>query len=123
MLTILYWKDDPTGIIALMILCGGDGLAEVIGSHFHSRKLFWSKKKTWPGSLGMLLGGILFTFGVLLIFIEAGVFNQDILFYTPAVLVIGLIAAVFESLPLEDYDNIVIPVVVILSSLVLLPKG
>jgi phytol kinase len=122
-LTILYWKDDPTGIIALMILCGGDGLAEVLGSRFQSRKLFWSKKKTWPGSLGMLLGGILFSLGVLFIYIKAGVFNQEIRFYIPAVVIIGLISAFFESLPFEDYDNIVIPVVVILSSLVLLPKG
>ena len=28
-LTILYWKDSPIGLLALMLLCGGDGLADV----------------------------------------------------------------------------------------------
>ena len=31
LLTIFYWKDLPIGIVALMLLCGGDGLADVIG--------------------------------------------------------------------------------------------
>lgn len=121
LLTIAYWKNDPAGIIALMMLCGGDGLAEVLGSRYKSARLFWSKKKTWPGSLGMFLGGTIFSLAILFIFTQAGVFNQDMRDFVPAVMVIGLIATIFESLPFEDYDNIVIPVVVILSSLVFLP--
>lgn len=122
-LTIVFWKDDPTGIIALMMLCGGDGLAEVAGNRFGKKKLFWSKKKTWPGSTAMLAGGVLLSLGVLSIFILAGVFDHTIWYYTPSIIVIGLVATIFESLPFEDYDNIVIPVVVILCSLVILPKG
>jgi phytol kinase len=122
-LTIAYWKDNPTGIIALMMLCGGDGLAEVVGSRFGKLHLFWSKKKTWLGTLGMFLGGILFSIGILSAFIAAGIFDNNIWYYTPAVLVIGLTATLFESMPFEDYDNIVIPLVVILSSLIFLPKG
>jgi phytol kinase len=122
-LTIVYWKDTPTGIIALMMLCGGDGLAEVVGSRFGKSHLFWSKKKTWLGTLGMLLGGILFSAGILSVFIAAGVFTYNIWYYAPSVVLIGLTATFFESMPFEDYDNIVIPVVVILSSLIFLPKG
>ena len=29
-LTILYWKNSPIGMTALMLLCGGDGLADVV---------------------------------------------------------------------------------------------
>ncbi|MHC1784826.1 MAG: diacylglycerol/polyprenol kinase family protein [Anaerolineaceae bacterium] len=122
-LTIVYWSDAPTGIIGLMMLCGGDGLAEVIGSRFGRSHLFWSKKKTWLGTLGMFLGGILFSIAILAAFIAAGIFTHNIWYYTPAVVFIGLAATFFESLPFEDYDNIVIPVVVILSSLIFLPKG
>jgi phytol kinase len=122
-LTVFYWKDNPTGIIALMMLCGGDGLADVIGSRFGKLKLFWSKKKTWLGSFSMFLGGLLLTLAVLAVFIFAGVFPQNIWYYAPAILLIGFIAAIFESLPFEDYDNLVVPVVVILSSMFLLPKG
>ena len=31
-LTILFWTDSPNGIIALMMVCGGDGLAEILGT-------------------------------------------------------------------------------------------
>jgi phytol kinase len=122
-LTIVYWKDNPTGLIALMMLCGGDGLAEVLGSRFRSARLFWSKKKTWPGSAGMFLGGAIFSMAVWFIFSLAGVFTQELREFIPAVMLISLTATIFESMPFEDYDNIVIPVVVILSSFVFLPKG
>ncbi len=122
-LTIAYWKDNPTGIIALMMLCGGDGLAEVIGSRYGKGRLFWSKKKTWFGSLAMLLGGVILTLLVMSVFLAVGVFPFTLWTYLPAVLAIGFIAAIVESLPFEDYDNLVVPVVVILSSMFFLPKG
>ena len=31
LLTIAFWRRSPTGIVALMILCGGDGLADIVG--------------------------------------------------------------------------------------------
>jgi phytol kinase len=122
-MTILFWKDNPFGIISLMMLCGGDGLADVIGSRFGTTRLFWSKKKTWLGSLAMLLGGVVTTILVISIYIAAGIFKQNIFFYAPAIIAIGLIAAFFESLPFEDYDNLVVPVVVTISCLLFLPKG
>ena len=30
-LTIWFWKDSPVGMVALMLLCGGDGLADIVG--------------------------------------------------------------------------------------------
>ncbi|MFH2104015.1 MAG: phosphatidate cytidylyltransferase [Chloroflexota bacterium] len=56
-LTILFWKDTPIGMVALMLMCGGDGLADVLGRRFKSPPLPWSRQKTVLGSLGMFLGG------------------------------------------------------------------
>jgi phytol kinase len=35
-LTILYWKDSPIGITALMMMCGGDGIADIVGRRIKS---------------------------------------------------------------------------------------
>ena len=36
LMTTLFWKDTPIGIAALMIMCGGDGIADVIGRRIKS---------------------------------------------------------------------------------------
>lgn len=64
-LTILFWRDSPTGMVALMILCGGDGLADILGKGIKSPRLPWSSRKSVAGSLtiplvSVLLGYLLF---------------------------------------------------------------
>jgi phytol kinase len=109
-LTILYWKDSPTGIIALMLLCGGDGLAEVIGKKYGKTPLPWSKRKSWAGFLAMFAGGLVFSLLMLWIYQFAGVFAGSLASYIPAVSVIAFVGMIVESLPIEDIDNLTIPV-------------
>jgi phytol kinase len=61
-LTILFWRESPIGIVALMVLCGGDGLTDIVGQHMDSAALPWSAKKTVAGSVTMLLGGFILAF-------------------------------------------------------------
>ncbi len=35
-LTLGFWKTTPIGVVAMMLLCGGDGLADMIGSRMKS---------------------------------------------------------------------------------------
>jgi phytol kinase len=107
-ITILYWKDNPIGIVALMLLCGGDGLAEIIGRRYGKVRLPWNKNKSWVGSFGMFLGGWLFAIGILEVYILAGIFSPSIGSYLPAVTWIVLGATLVETLPLSDIDNITI---------------
>src|SRR5512133_1227742 len=102
-LTILYWKDSPIGITALMLLSGGDGLADIVGKRFGKTRLFWSTNKSWAGSAAMFLGGVSFTFMVLFIFIQAGVFTTPFFSFIVPVLWIGLVCTAIESLPIEEY--------------------
>jgi phytol kinase len=125
-LTLLFWKDSPVGIVALMLLCGGDGLADILGKRLGQRPigpfsghLPWSPRKTWVGSLGMFLGGWLLSLVVLGIYLAAGVFQGTLLDYLPAVTLIALAATVVESLPLKDLDNITVPGVAVLLGLLL----
>ncbi len=68
-LTLIFWRTSPLGIAALMILCAGDGLADVIGSRASSSPvLSWSHRKTWLGSLAMFVGGWLASMALLSVF-------------------------------------------------------
>ena len=40
--TLIYWKDSLIGIPALMMMCGGDGIADIVGRRVRSPKLPWS---------------------------------------------------------------------------------
>lgn len=114
LLTTIYWYDSPIGMIALMVLCGGDGLAEIIGSRFGKSKLPWSNTKSWVGSLGMLLGGWLFSFIVILVFISLNKFSNPLVNFILPITIINLAATLTESLPIKDFDNLSISAISVL---------
>jgi phytol kinase len=107
-LTILYWTNSPIGIIALMLMCGGDGLADILGRHYGKHKLPWSPRKTWMGSIGMLIGGWTLAIAVLAIYIGIGFFKGPLSNYLIPVTVIALAGTFVESLPYPDIDNLTV---------------
>ncbi len=109
-LTIIYWLDTPIGIISLMLMCGGDGLADIIGRRYGSKELPWSKQKTWLGSTGMLFGGWLFAMGILGIFVTAGTFPSPFEHYIFPITMIAIVGSLVESLPIKDIDNITVTI-------------
>jgi phytol kinase len=118
-LTLLFWKDSPTGIVPLMVLCGGDGLADVMGKRLRSARLPWSKNKSWAGSISMLVGGWLFAVVILAIFANFHPFPFELFHYLPGTTLIALAAMVIESLPYNDIDNITVPVISVLLGLIM----
>jgi phytol kinase len=119
-LTIVFWLRTPIGIVALMLLCGGDGLADIVGRRFGSSKLPWNAGKSWFGTLGMFLGGWIFALVVIAIYLAAGVFPGTMSSYLPAITIIALVGTLVESLPLHDVDNITVTLVAVLVGLLLL---
>lgn len=113
-LTLVYWKDSPIGIVALMLLCGGDGLADIVGSRVLSAKIPWSKGKSLAGSAGMLAGGLFFSFVVVAIYSAQGIFTVPFPVYIVPIMVITLAATLVESLPFSDIDNITVPAIAVL---------
>lgn len=107
-LTIIYWKSSPIGIVGLMLMCGGDGLADIFGRKWGARKLPWNKGKSLAGSIGMLLGGWIFSVLIVWIFIANGIFLVSINSYLIPITIISLICTLVESLPIKDIDNITI---------------
>ena len=109
-MTLIYWKDSPIGITALMIMCGGDGIADIIGRRFKSSKLAWSPEKSVAGSLGVFIGGWALTVLILAMFVWAGAFAAPVMRFLAPAAWVALGAMLVESLPFKDVDNITITI-------------
>ncbi|HOM67158.1 MAG TPA: phosphatidate cytidylyltransferase [Brevefilum fermentans] len=110
-LTIVFWRRSPIGIVAMMMLCGGDGLADIVGKKVGGIKLPWSLKKSLAGSLTMLLGGFVFSVLVVWVFVWQNFFPHPMSQYLLPIAVIAVATTITESLPYSDVDNITVPLV------------
>ena len=120
LLTIIFWRDSPVGIVALMLMCGGDGLADILGRRMGEARLPWNREKSWAGSAGMFLGGWVFAILVLAIYIAVNVFSGPLGAYIPALTLIAVVGTLVESLPFKDIDNITVTLAAVLLGLFLL---
>jgi phytol kinase len=111
LITVIYWKDSLIGIPALMMMCGGDGIADIVGRRVRSAKLPWSPEKSVAGTASVLVGGWLMTVLVFAVYVGAGVFAAPLAGYLAPITWIALGAAAVESLPFKDIDNITLTVV------------
>lgn len=119
-ITILFWYDIPTGIIALMILSGGDGLADVFGRRFGETALPWSQQKTWMGMVGMFLGAWVLSIGMMAIYTALHIFNVPLNTLVLPITLITLLATLVESLPINNLDNITVTISAVLVGSLLL---
>ena len=106
LLTIVYWKDSPIGITALMIMCGGDGVADIVGRRIRSPRLPWSPEKSLAGSLSVFVGGALLSALILSVYVGSGIFPPPFSAYLLPIIWIALGAMLVESLPFKDVDNL-----------------
>ncbi|MBN2045154.1 MAG: phosphatidate cytidylyltransferase [Anaerolineales bacterium] len=108
LITIFYWHDSPIGITALMALCGGDGLADVLGRRFGKGKLPWSASKSWMGTFGMFAGSWLLAIFVMAVLSSTGLLTSTLAEMLFPVTIICLAATLVESLPIREIDNITV---------------
>jgi phytol kinase len=113
-ITLIYWKDSLIGIPALMMMCGGDGIADIVGRRVRSPKLPWSREKSLAGSLSVFLGGWLLTLFIFAIYVWLGVFSDPVTRFLMPVTWIALGATSVESLPFKDIDNLTLVIVSVL---------
>jgi phytol kinase len=124
--TLVFWRDSPVGILALMIMCGGDGLADIVGRSWGSARLPWSPRKSWAGSGAMFAAGFGLGSAYLFIFNQLGRFTPSLKTgeTIAAVGAVSLIATLVESLPIVDIDNVTISLAAIAASWLLIdPLG
>ena len=117
--TAVFWRHSPVGILALMLMCGGDGLADVVGRRWGAARLPFSREKSWAGSAAMFLGGFVFAYGFLVLFSQLGLFPLEAgAAGTTALICLG--ATLVESLPFRDIDNLTITLTAVVLGLGLL---
>lgn len=110
LVTLLFWLDSPVGIVALLILCAGDGMADVIGRRFGSAKLPINVRKSWAGSIAMLLSGFLLSLAYVALFNRWGVWAFSVQAAVVPLLLISLVATLIEAVSGADMDNVTITV-------------
>ena len=108
--TLIYWRDSLIGIPALMMMCGGDGIADIVGRRVRSPKLLWSPEKSLAGSLSVFVGGWLLTMFIFTVYVWAGAFSGPITRFLLPVTWIALGTMFVESLPFQDVDNITLTI-------------
>ncbi len=108
-LTVLFGRTSPRAVAALMMLCGGDGLAELAGRAWGRRKLPWSRRKSWMGSAAFFVGGVALTLLVSAVYTRLGLWPGPWRAYWAPTLGVAAAATVAESLPWPEIDNLVVP--------------
>lgn len=93
------------------MMCGGDGIADIMGRRFGSVKIPYNKKKSWVGSISMFIFGFLISIGMLYYFSALGYFQLDWVWTVERVALVSLVATIVESLPITEVvdDNISVP--------------
>jgi phytol kinase len=112
-MTLIYWKTSPIGMVALMLMCGGDGLADIMGRGIKSAKLPWNKGKSVAGSLGMFIGGWVLAAFIVGVFIGAKVFPVSFESTLLPITIIAIAGTAVESLPLAEVDNITVTLIAV----------
>jgi len=110
---------NPTALLIIGCVSGGDGLADIIGRKFGGKKIgIKGSEKTFIGSIGMLIGSILVSSILVLIFsLEVPHFNIAILILP--IIVVSIVATIVEALSPKNTDNFTIFVAVIITILIL----
>ncbi|KAJ6432958.1 hypothetical protein OIU84_020070 [Salix udensis] len=108
---LAFWRESPTGVISLAMMCGGDGVADIIGRRFGSMKLPYNQHKSWAGSVSMFICGFLISIGMLYYYSALGYFQLEWTWTFQRVALVALVATVVESLPITEIvdDNITVP--------------
>ncbi|MDR3171659.1 MAG: phosphatidate cytidylyltransferase [Treponema sp.] len=97
-LLALLLYPSPAASIAIYALAFGDGFASLIGKFFGRIRPAFLKGKSIEGSITC--------------FMMVLVISYQVSFSYKIALIAALTAMVIEALPLEDYDNLAIPVIV-----------
>lgn len=111
--TAVFWRESPVGMMVLSLMCGGDGLADIVGRKFGAAKLPFNKSKSWAGSLAMFAGGAGMSMAFIALYHALGYFPYSLQALLPTVLGTSLMASAVESLPINQTldDNFSVPAI------------
>ena len=108
--TLGWWRSSPVGILALMALCGGDGLADIVGRRLGKIKLPGMKEKSWAGSAAMFAGSFVFGAAFVAWFNSFGAFTPALTIGSilSGSVVASVVVTIIEAVSPRDVDNLLI---------------
>ena len=60
--TLLFWRESPVGFLVVSLMCGGDGVADIVGRRLGKTGKKWPKpfdeRKSFAGSAAMVIAGM-----------------------------------------------------------------
>ena len=99
-LTIIYWNETPHGILSILILCLGDGMAEMIGMHGKHYLKAPFGRKTIEGCVSFIV------FSLITCLIYEYIFFNTIWFIQTLIVVI--VGCITEFVSPSKWDNLII---------------
>lgn len=122
--TAVFWRTSPSGLAALSLMCGGDGLADIVGRRLGAgNKLWFNKNKSVAGSAAMFLGGFGLSMGLTALFHSLGYLDLSAAEAAPRLAVVAAACTAVEALPITAIvdDNISVPVLALVLGNLLFP--
>ncbi len=89
--------DFESAASGIVLICISDGVAAVLGKKLGKKKIFYSPQKTYIGSLGFFISSL-----ILLLLIHPW----------PIALFLTAVATFIESLPLHQFDNLLVSLII-----------
>ena len=114
--TALFWRSSPSGVAALSLMCGGDGLADIVGRRLgKGNKLWFNENKSAAGSAAMFIGGFGLSMGLTALFHSLGYLELTAWAAAWRLAVVAAACTLVEALPITRFvdDNISVPVLAI----------
>lgn len=111
--TAIFWRTSPSGLAALSLMCGGDGLADIVGRRLgKGNKLWFNTNKSAAGSAAMFFGGWGLSLGLTSVFHYLGYLDLDAAAAAGRLAMIAAACTLVEALPIAAVvdDNISVPV-------------
>lgn len=102
------------------MMCGGDGIADIMGRRFGKLKIPYNQQKSWAGSISMFVFGFFVSMGMLYYYSILGYFHMENWVWTmERVALVSLVATVVESLPVTQVvdDNVSVPLASMLTAI------
>ncbi|EOA21194.1 hypothetical protein CARUB_v10001540mg [Capsella rubella] len=115
---VFFWRDSPIGMMSLAMMCGGDGIADIMGRKYGSVKIPYNPRKSWAGSISMFIFGFSISIGLLYYYSSLGYLDMNWGTTFQRVAIVSMVATVVESLPITDQldDNVSVPLATILAA-------
>ncbi|MBK5113815.1 MAG: hypothetical protein KGD59_07880 [Candidatus Heimdallarchaeota archaeon] len=125
LICVFVWRDNPWGLVIIMTIAWGDGIAPIAGKFFGIKKYkaIGGGEKSIGGSIGMFIFSVAFSYFIIYLF---GIVldgqnwlwgNLEWPWLWGKVLILVAIGTIAEALSPTDIDNLVVPIVMFLISI------